>query len=37
MRYGITRTAKVQANILSLVLFQLDTKKPNYNCGLYCP
>ena len=25
MRYGITRPAKVQANVLSLVLFQLDT------------
>ena len=27
MRYGVTRPAKVQANVLSLVLFQLDTKK----------
>ena len=25
IRYGITRPAKVQANVLSLVLFQLDT------------
>ena len=27
MRYGITRPTKEQANVLSLVLFQLDTKK----------
>ena len=27
MRYGITRPTKVQANVLSLVLFQLDTLK----------
>ena len=26
-RYGITRPTQVQANVLSLVLFQLDTKK----------
>ena len=27
IRCGITRPAKVQANVLSLVLFQLDTLK----------
>ena len=27
MRYGITRPAKVQGSVLSLVLFQLDTLK----------
>ena len=27
MRYGITRSAKVQANVSSLVLFQFDTYK----------
>ena len=30
MRYGITRPAKVQANVLSLVLFQFDTKKVKF-------